>query len=375
MRFFSLDAGQNRTFGLDLLRFFAIGYVILGHSSILLPDNFDPTIRKIVLDGVSIFFVLSGFLIGRILLKMIQQGKFALIDLWHFWSRRWMRTLPAYLMVLIFLVIYTGVLKPARLPDDFYRYFLFIQNFWNIQPLFFSESWSLSIEEWFYLLIPILFFSLAKIFPKKRNSMILSGIIAVIISVICYRIYLFDLIENPTQKMIDSGILRQVLCRLDAIMFGVLGAFVSMHYQKTWLVLNHWWVFVLCFILLYVLKERNATFDTIYYTGFHPAFKSISVLLMLPYLSQMKLKKENLITRFITFTSLISYSLYLVNRTIVIDILIKYGLHDNLKKRHIVEINWFWDYMLFFIFSFALSFILYKLIEQPFLKLRDRLIQ
>lgn len=373
MGFFSLDAGHDRKFGLDLLRFFAIGYVLLGHSKILLPESFDFVIGKAVLDGVSIFFVLSGFLIGRILLKMIQSGQSGAGNLWHFWSRRWMRTLPAYMVVLLFLIIYTGILKPARLPDDYYRYFLFIQNFWHTQPPFFSESWSLSIEEWFYLLIPILFFTLAQLFPNKRKSLILTGILSVIAAVICYRLYLFTSLPELSSKSVDLNILRQVLCRLDAIMFGVLGAYASLHFQKIWSALNRWWVFIICFVLLYVLKEKNTAFDTLYYIGFNPALKSMAVLFMLPYLSQMELKNTNWLTRFITFTSIVSYSLYLVNRTIVIEIIIKYVLHGNLKSRHQMAVNWFWDYALFWIISFALSFLLYKLIEKPFLKLRDRL--
>lgn len=373
MRFLSLEAGHDRKFGLDLLRFFAIIYVVLGHSKILLPERFDFYIGKIILDGVSIFFVLSGFLIGRILLKMIQDKRFGARDLWNFWSRRWMRTLPAYFLVLSFLIFYTWALKPARLPEDWYRYFLFTQNFFVPQPPFFSESWSLSIEEWFYLLIPLLFFSLAALFPKQRLKLILIFIFVVIAAVLAYRCFLFNRLGLASEKNVDLYITRQVLCRLDAIMFGVLGAYASLHLPNWWAKWNHWWIFVLCFVMLYVLKENNSNGQSIYSAAVMPGIKSFFVLLMLPYLSELRTNKPNILLRFVTFTSVISYSMYLLNRTVVIDIFIKYGLYDNLKSKHFPEQYWVLDYLLFLVLSYALSFLLYKVVERPFLKLRDKI--
>ena len=73
MRFFSLNTGHSRIFGLDLLRAIAILFVVIGHSSILAPEHIKPIIRLITLDGVAIFFVLSGFLIGGILIRQIEK--------------------------------------------------------------------------------------------------------------------------------------------------------------------------------------------------------------------------------------------------------------------------------------------------------------
>ena len=232
MKFFSLDADNNRVFGLDLLRFFAIIFVVFGHSKILVPDKYDFLIGKFILDGVSIFFVLSGFLIGRILINQINQNKTKLSDLITFWKRRWIRTLPAYLVVLTFLVSYTFLLKPARLPLDFYKYYLFIQNFNAPQPPFFSESWSLSIEEWFYLLIPIIFLFFIKLTKKKHTLIIV--IFSIIFLVILFRYYLYKTVDVSSFYNVDLSILRQVLPRLDAIMFGVLGAYLSFFKKEKW---------------------------------------------------------------------------------------------------------------------------------------------
>ena len=77
--------------------------------------------------------------------------------------------------------------------------------------------------------------------------------------------------------------------------------------------------------------------------------------------------------RAITFISVTSYSIYLINRTIVIDILIKLGIHGNLRNKHLAGDFWVLEYILFWALSLILAFVLYKTIEQPFLSLREKL--
>ena len=129
MNFFKLDQGHNRVFGLDLLRFIAIIMVLIGHSLIFVPQEYKVKVYGFLLDGVSIFFVLSGFLIGGILIKQLEKSKPNYAGLLEFWKRRWLRTLPAYLVVLLFLLIYTAIVLPNNLPSDWYKFFFFLQNF------------------------------------------------------------------------------------------------------------------------------------------------------------------------------------------------------------------------------------------------------
>jgi len=153
-------------------------------------------------------------------------------------------------------------------------------------------------------------------------------------------------------------------------MFGVLGAYLSLFQKKIWALMNKKWIVFIAFIMLYLLKQFNSNYDTFYYIVILPSLKSIAVLIMLPYLSEFKLSKTNFLSQSITFISLTSYSMYLVNRTIVIEILIKYGLHDNLSGNHIFEGAWIQEYILFWAITLTLSFLIYKFIEKPFLKLR-----
>ena len=374
MRFFSLNTGHSRIFGLDLLRAVAILFVVIGHSSILAPEHIKPIIRLITLDGVAIFFVLSGFLIGGILIRQIEKSPPSIKGLLTFWSRRWLRTLPVYFFLLTFVIIYTFILKPQRVPEEWYRYYLFIQNFNYPLPTFFGESWSLSIEEWFYLIVPVLLFVSVKLIKAPLKTIIGSVSLFVIFLVVSYRLYLFKTLELSTFTEINLHILRQVITRLDAIMFGVLAAYVSHYHPKIWNKGN-WMLFVGGFAVLYALKYYNDSNMSEYSVVYLPVIKSIIVVGMLPFLSRWKTAKITSISKVITFISLISYSMYLTNRTIVIDILIKFGLHNNLLNKHQITYAWQIDYFFYWAFTIVLSYFLYISIETPFMQLRNRKIK
>lgn len=368
MGFFSIYPGNNRIFGLDLLRFLAIFFVLLGHSTILMPMGYKPFARTWVLDGVGLFFVLSGFLIGQILLRQLNAGNGSFSDLLRFWSRRWLRTLPAYLIVLLLLFWFTISYRPELIPEKWYKYFLFLQNFNQVQPAFFQESWSLSIEEWFYLTVPVLFFITFFLFKKQFRHAVLTVIIAVILGILIHRYFLF---YSYTGTNFQTDILLQVIPRLDGIMIGVLGAFWITYYPQSWQRLNYWaWVPGMI-MMLFVLKFLNKTDESLYYCVFGPTLKALTVLLMLPFLSNWKIKSGGFPARLITFVSISSYSIYLINRTIVIDILIKFGLHNELAQKHKPGPLWVVDYLLFWALSLILAYVLYKTIERPFLKLRE----
>jgi peptidoglycan/LPS O-acetylase OafA/YrhL len=155
-RIFKMEGFGNRIFGLDVLRFLAIFMVLLGHSLAFVPEPIKKSVHPVMLDGVAIFFVLSGFLIGGILIRILnKENAITFPNLVDFWKIRWMRTRPAYLVVLIFLLCYTAIVYPDKIPPQWFKFFFFAQNLFVQRPGFFAEAWSLSIEEWFYLSVPL----------------------------------------------------------------------------------------------------------------------------------------------------------------------------------------------------------------------------
>jgi peptidoglycan/LPS O-acetylase OafA/YrhL len=141
---------DQRVYGLDVYRAIAIIIVVLGHSSFMLNgtamENF-PWLGLV--DGVELFFVLSGFLIGSILIKTIDKNEYKLTSktLFNFWKRRWFRTLPNYYLILIIYTLFVsyGVVD-ADISQFDWTFFFFLQNFATPFYDFFWESWSLSIE-------------------------------------------------------------------------------------------------------------------------------------------------------------------------------------------------------------------------------------
>ena len=172
-------------------------------------------------DGVSIFFVLSGFLIGKILLKTINKPSFNFGDLKGFWFRRWMRTLPAYFFVLTLLIIYQTTSSSKHF-SDYYHYYFFTQSFFYNGATLYPESWSLCIEEWFYLIMPILFFISFK-FSKRAFLVCIFLIIAA-----CSAITFIQASAASNADQWDVYVRQATITRFDSIMYGILGFLVQL---------------------------------------------------------------------------------------------------------------------------------------------------
>jgi len=166
--------------------------------------------------GVSIFFVISGFLITTLLLN--EQKKSGRISLKDFYIRRIFRIFPAYFLYLGVLGLLTtaGVLYVGW--SDFLRAGLFIWNYSNWQPGFnwyVAHTWSLSVEEQFYLLWP------ATLIIAGRKK---SAWIALIIIVACP---VFRWVEYKYFPLFIGSIYNTTHTRADTIMFGCLAALLS----------------------------------------------------------------------------------------------------------------------------------------------------
>ncbi len=369
MSFLKVEFSQNRLFGLDLLRAIAIFFVVYGHGIDIFSDH---NIRKIlefaVFDGVSIFFVLSGFLIGNILIKTVNTKPINLSTLLGFWKRRWFRTLPNYLLVLT--VIYT-ISENNRL-TEFIKYSLFLQNFNTPHPFFFPEAWSLSIEEWFYLLIPMGLFFVLKVGIKHQKA-ILFIIISVILTSVLIRYYKFWTTEIESAFIWHTTFRMQVVTRMDSIMFGILGAYLSYYHSSLWL--RHKKGCLLLGIILLVIDRYsiyflNHIFTSSYYSIYSFWLSSIGTLLLLPFLSNYK-QKNGKLYRAITIISLISYSMYLINFSLVRRYLIPRFTHLISSSIDGLALD-IYTYSAYWCTTIFLSIIIYKYYEVPFTSLRDK---
>src|ERR1700744_1941475 len=134
---------------LDGLRAFSIISVLAGHflrKSPLLP-YVDGGV------GVTLFFLISGFLITTILLK--EKVKFGKVSYKNFYIRRSLRILPvAYLFILVLLIL-NRVFSLNITTSQFLATSFYAKNFQWPTDWYSAHFWSLSIEEQFYLLMPL----------------------------------------------------------------------------------------------------------------------------------------------------------------------------------------------------------------------------
>jgi peptidoglycan/LPS O-acetylase OafA/YrhL len=162
--------------------------------------------------GVEIFFVLSGYVLApQIIFYVVTRPD--LRNAGIFLVRRWMRTIPPYLIALLL----TSAAAHTFPSTDFFRYATYLQNLFRQSNAtdYFSIAWSLSVEEWFYLVFPPFFMALASILPRKAmRATIAGGAFILLISV--FRSALGDYAQW------GSDVRRVVIFRMDAIAWGFL---------------------------------------------------------------------------------------------------------------------------------------------------------
>nr|AUN36060.1 O-antigen acetylase [uncultured bacterium] len=205
---------------LDALRGIAILLVIAWHylanAEGVSPGSalaYAQALFRLTWSGVDLFFVLSGFLIGGILLENRTAKNYFRV----FYVRRFCRILPLYAVVLVaFYLLPLGTwLKDGAAP--WWVYVTFTQNFWmaqtgNFTPNFLNVTWSLAIEEQFYLTLPLI---IRLTPPKWLPRVALACAIAA------------PLLRTAVYFLQPYGAVAAYVlmpCRMDALMLGVFGA-------------------------------------------------------------------------------------------------------------------------------------------------------
>ena len=352
---------KQRHLGMDIVRFIAIISVLISHGLVFFYPYYNiESLIYLAVFGVELFFALSGFLIGNLLIRLNRQNQ-SLRNTMVFWFRRWMRTIPAYLVIASIVML---VKK-----EFFLSYFAFVQNMYPDQLKNFPVSWTLSIEEWFYLLFPLLmlFFSHAfRLFNIKNIDAIV-----VITSIVCVLLPLMLRFNTIGSDLLwDDGVRKQIPLRLDGIVYGVILALI---YDKNpqWFNHNHlsvlspiglvilfsgvWWIYN---ISINIFNSQPTIFNTVI---FYPLINILSTFIV-AYFIRFLSCQSLLISKPIQFISVISYSLYLVHFPIYI-----------WCSEHANSLVSAWIYFLIsLVIILASALILYFIVERPFMLWRDR---
>ncbi len=162
--------------------------------------------ESIAIISVEVFFVLSGFVLAPQILYCL--GGDFIHRFRIFLVRRWVRTVPPYLLALILTTILTDNLSSGA----FHGYLVFLNNFLRVEDSsnYFPIAWSLAVEEWFYL-----FFPLFMILTRRAGLTLTKSL--VIFLLLFFTLRLGGAVADPDW---GTSVRRIIVYRLDSIAFG-----------------------------------------------------------------------------------------------------------------------------------------------------------
>lgn len=315
------------------------------------PLSFVKYATRLTWSGVDLFFVLSGFLIGGILLTERESPRYFRV----FYFRRVCRILPAYfaylllmmLCYLYFLPAYRSIVAIRFEPTmPWLSYLTFTQNFWmaaryTVGAVVVAVTWSLAVEEQFYLSLPAL---IRIVSPRLLPKLLLGGIIAAPL------LRLFLLLRFNANALTAVYVLLP--CRMDSLLIGVLLA-VLLRRPSIWefVVVRSGWLWALLSILTLGLIYFNylgeaAPFPTttLGYTWIAVFYAAVMVLALTQPLSLVARFLRN---RWLMALGAIAYGTYLIH-------LVVFTIVMALLRNH-VSIHWSFRDVAASLFSIALS--------------------
>jgi peptidoglycan/LPS O-acetylase OafA/YrhL len=306
---------QGRRFGLDVLRAIAVMCVVVAHFTPLVfvewSSNRDIFRWLVYLGavGVDIFFALSGYLIGGILLRTLARMQdFAVVS--RFWMRRWLRTLPA---AYVSAVVMWAIAPPLDVRD----YLASIFFVGTINPYHISKEipfwWSLGAEEVFYLLFPLGIYLFIKKLPQYRAFAVTIALVAGIS--IVNRLVIPQLIEQAYWKNIDF----LIYARLDSMIWGVLVAWMRID-RPAWFARVAQYGYAPGVALLWagVMLSLDRYRWPLITVLFGHMLITIGAALLLPAIESLATLGWRMLDRVVVWIALISYSLYLYHVMMVI---------------------------------------------------------
>ena len=363
---------KTRVFGLDLMRAMAITMVLCSHI-LWIYNPKDEIIKQFFslfgFLGVEFFFVLSGFLIGKMLYSIYIKDDYTIKSAFYFLRRRWFRTLPNYYLVLLLNILIAFFLGFSI--ENIGSYFFFLQNFSSKSPDFFPESWSLSIEEFTYLLLPFSLFFVGLNTVKNKAKLFLLVILALILVFWMNKFYYHSQHKISNLSEWNSSLKSVLIYRIDAISIGVLAAWFSFNFDFIWKKSKAFFAvigFGILFFLMFGIIPFNLTIEQnpFFWNVLYLPITSVAFAFLLPFFSEWK-SFLNPLSNPVELISKISYSVYLLHYSIILQLL-KFFMDTS--QMSITERHFFT--LIYLTITFLLYYILYRFYEKPMMNLRDK---
>jgi len=302
--------------------------------------------------GVSLFFVLSGFLITRILLKEKQSEKYFI----NFYVRRSLRIFPLYYFYLCLVFFIIPFFENTSTPEFFRQvyHWIYLQDFaitfkWNYSgPLHF---WSLAVEEHFYLFFPLLVYFLKEkqLVVSLFSLIVLSVILRFILSVKGYEVFYF------TFTRLDELSLGALLAVLE--LKGKLTGTFSKYFLYLFLII----LVPTCTLWFIFTSESNLYLQTFKFLLISLIYFSVIGFLITA--SKTHFLNKLLVNKMLLFTGKISYGLY-----------VYHGICFAYFTKYVPTENIIINFIGSFILAFFVSTLSYYFFEKHFLKLKKHFI-
>jgi peptidoglycan/LPS O-acetylase OafA/YrhL len=348
---------DNRVHSLDVLRGLAVLLVLVRHLPNADASAVLSFVQSIGWTGVDLFFVLSGFLISGLLFTEFDNT--GSIGLKRFWLRRGFKIWPSYFftygtaMLLTIAVTGNTQLLIERAPN-----YVFVQNYMDFHVRW-THSWSVAIEEHFYLILPLVLLVLI----PSRFQRLPKIILTICVSILMFRIALYFLRDLPWPNFYYPTHMR-----MDSLCFGVLLGYWYQYRRDDFIRAGRkFWPYLsiapVVLVLAHIYPVEQSGFSiTVGFTIFYLTFGGL-VVLARAYPAFGSSGPQRLIAAMGVY----SYTIYLAHSVI-------YELPGINSARVLVQSNFgnTGDRFLFFFASIMLGILLSHAIERPFLKLRAK---
>ena len=381
--FFGLELLDNRYATLHGLRVFAILSVIQFHVTWVFAgeqgiriDRDMSAFSVTIYFGMDLFFILSGFLIGSILLYSLEQS--GTQNLRRFYLRRISRTFPSYYLVLTVLVLATS-LTPMQRQHVPYEY-LYGTNFVSLrrEDIVMFWGWSLALEEQFYLTVPLFFFILYRLRSDRARVALLVSVWALALVI---RLFIYVKRGPWTDLALYEALYFRPHTRFDTLVCGVLLAFVHRRYGS---VIGEWFkaplhralVAMLSLTCLWLLM-RPQMFGSAHVQLVHVfAWGSVTSVMYFGWLLLL-LHSDGALHRLLSLgifrrIATLGYGVYLVHIPLLDHVVVP-AAHALQERRVPMLLIWPASLAAVSAMSLAVAYLLHIFVEKPSLKIRDRI--
>jgi peptidoglycan/LPS O-acetylase OafA/YrhL len=338
--------------GLNGLRAIAAVSVLWGHT--FQTDFGDWGVKgfdlPFVADGVTLFFVISGFLITFLLLN--ERAQSHMISIPKFYMRRVLRIWPIYYLYMFVALLITSTWCDSNI--WFYGFFMANIPFILYQGIIpIVHYWSIGVEEQFYLFWPWL----VKISRGNNRRLLALAVVVCMIWLTCkWGIYLWCGTTTVYRFF--------AVTRFDCMMLGAIGAVLYFEQNRAFIrVFQNRYLGLVCFLLMLVSQI---------WARFVPAPIRPQVIASLAFvciLSQFNRPIINLENKYCDFVGKISYGIYVIHPLLIFLLSALYRKANLQMPR---SVNIILIYCLITIITIFVAWLSYRFFENPFLKLKNK---